>query len=113
MKRAQDSLGVPLSKQAKRTDRDIRIASSEQIDDKLLEVTMLNILEKRKAGATCCPSEIPRSLPLADWRGLMDRTREVALRLARDGVIDILQRGEVLQDLQNIRGPIRLRLRRD
>jgi hypothetical protein len=80
-------------------------------NEHLIEVRIIEILHKRKSNATCCPSEIPRSLQLNDWRAWMEKTREVAFRLSRAGVIDILQRGEVVPDLDNIRGPIRLRLR--
>ena len=82
------------------------------VDEAVLEATMLSILERRKPGATCCPSEVPRALPIADWRAWMEATRRVARRLARDGVVEILQRGSPVRDADNVRGPIRLRLRR-
>jgi hypothetical protein len=40
--------------------------------------------------------------------------REVAANMVRDGLIEIIQRGEVIdvdqRDVESIRGPIRLRL---
>ncbi len=103
-----ESVEIPQSK--KRT-RATNAPQQCEVDDEVLQETMLRILQNRKQGATCCPSEIPRSLPLADWRAWMEPTRRVAQRLAREGVIDILQRGAIVPDLDSIRGPIRLRLR--
>lgn len=96
--------------------------------DALLENTMREIVASRAYPATACPSEVPRRLealyqqqqrqrrlgrpPLPPWRELMEPTREVARRLAREGVLDITQRGRVVEDLEGtIRGPIRLRAR--
>jgi hypothetical protein len=59
------------------------------------------------------PSEIPRRLlgERGPWRELMARTRSVAVRLAKEGRIDITQRRAVVavDREEEIRGPIRLR----
>jgi hypothetical protein len=85
----------------------------------LLERTMREIVGSRRYPATACPSEVPRLLVArrqagggigGDWRALMDPTREIARRLAREGVLQITQRGQVVEDLDApLRGPIRLR----
>ena len=43
----------------------------------------------------------------------MDATREVARALAADGLVQITQRGVVVDHTQPWRGPIRLRLKPD
>jgi len=106
--------------------------------DALIERTMREIVGQRRYPATACPSEIPRRLEaraaaaaaaaaaegdparrrpppprLPPWRELMEPTREVARRLAREGALQVTQRGQVVvveEDLDApIRGPIRLR----
>ena len=77
-----------------------------------LEATILALLEQRKAGATICPSEAARAAGGGNWRPLMDAAREAADRLAGQGRIEVLQRGEPVNAL-TARGPIRLRLLRE
>ena len=97
--------------------------------DALLERTMRDIVSARVYPSTACPSEVPRRLVAeeeaarrrrgggggarligSDWRALMEPTREVARRLAREGVLQITQRGQAVLDLDApLRGPIRLR----
>ncbi|KAG2447677.1 hypothetical protein HYH02_007137 [Chlamydomonas schloesseri] len=45
----------------------------------------------------------------SDWRPLMCMTREVAVALARQGVLEVLQKGQPV-DPDSFKGPIRLRL---
>jgi len=48
----------------------------------------------------------------ADWRGLMELTRQVAEQLSDDGLLDIMQKGAVITSrLSAVKGPIRLRMR--
>lgn len=47
---------------------------------------------------------------MQDWRLLMQKTREVAGRLAAAGRLEVLQKGVVV-DVKTVRGPIRLRLK--
>lgn len=47
--------------------------------------------------------------PKGDWRSLMEPTRQAAKQLAQQGVIQITQKGQVV-DPDNFKGPIRLRL---
>ena len=88
----------------------------------------------RARSGSMCPSEAPRRVRPSDWRcgwrkeacvcqqkcrltrvrrPLMDATREVARALAADGLVQITQRGVVVDHTQPWRGPIRLRLKPD
>jgi hypothetical protein len=76
-----------------------------------LDNTIVELLEQRREGATICPSDAAKAAAGdGDWRPLMDPARDAARRLADQGRIDVTQRGEVV-DLDEARGPIRLRLR--
>lgn len=44
------------------------------------------------------------------WRDFMERTREIARALAREGAIEITRRGERMRPDARVKGPIRLRL---
>jgi hypothetical protein len=68
-------------------------------------------LRARAPGATCCPSEIARALAPDDWRSWMEPVRAAARALADAGLVEITQRGRVV-DGHTARGPIRLRLAR-
>lgn len=77
--------------------------------DEALEAAILDLLGRRAAHATICPSEAARAVRPDDWRPLMERTRQAARRLAHAERIVITQRGKVV-DPGRFRGPIRLRL---
>jgi hypothetical protein len=77
-------------------------------EDLPLERVVLDLLEKRGAGKTICPSEAARSIDADNWRRLMQPVREAAARLAARGEIVATQRGKVV-DARTARGPIRLR----
>lgn len=70
---------------------------------------ILFLLSQRGPGKTICPSEV---LPqeLKKNKEMMESVRAVARELVAKGLIEITQGGEVV-DPQNIRGPIRLRLK--
>ena len=77
--------------------------------DLQLEEAILDLLSKRSATATICPSEATRAVfPGEDWRNKMEQTRQAARRLVAQGEIDILQKGHVI-DPSTAKGPIRLR----
>lgn len=76
----------------------------------MLADAILNILRRRRPGATCCPSEAPRLAFPTRWRDLMELTRQAGRALAAQGLIEITQRGTVLDPGAAFRGPIRLRL---
>ncbi|KAF7505678.1 hypothetical protein GJ744_000527 [Endocarpon pusillum] len=78
------------------------------------------LLDSRAFPKTICPSEVARALSAAElqragvtsWRDLMPAMRERAFELRDEGVLEILQKGEILpvsQTMQQTVGPIRLR----
>ncbi len=66
------------------------------------------LLAQRDATATVCPSEVARALAPEAWRPLMPQVRDVALQMARDGALEVRQRGHVVSPDATLRGPIRL-----
>lgn len=72
---------------------------------------MLGLLARRSADTSICPSEVARALHVDDWRACMPVVREVAARLATQGVVSITQADSVIDPdtLGHIAGPIRLR----
>ena len=74
-----------------------------------LEARILALLAARARAATICPSEVLPAEEKQD-KARMEEVRCAARRLAHRAVIDIVQRGAVV-DPDHARGPIRLRLR--
>lgn len=71
---------------------------------------ILDLLNERDAGKTICPSEVLLPHEKQD-KEKMEKVREVARAMAREGVIEICQSGEAI-DPETIKGPIRLRLKK-
>lgn len=71
----------------------------------------MELLARRDASATICPSEVARALGGEEWRGLMEPVRAAARRLVAVGEVEITQRGEVVADPGDVTGPIRIRRR--
>lgn len=79
--------------------------------DRLLETTILDLLDQRAAGFTICPSEAARLVFKKDeWRDQMERTRQAARRLVMHDKILIIQKG-IIVDPSSAKGPIRLRIK--
>jgi hypothetical protein len=74
-----------------------------------LRTTILVLARQRGPEKTICPSDAARAVDPEHWRDLMDDAREAARELARDGEVEITQRGEVLDPDGQWRGPIRIR----
>lgn len=85
------------------------VALSEGPLDARLEAALLALAEHR-APRTTCPSDAARAVGGADWRDLLDRTRELARALARRGDVVITQRGVPLDPDAPWRGPVRVGL---
>jgi len=80
--------------------------------DRRLEETIIELLDKRAATSTICPSDAARAVGTKDdWRDLMEPARRAARRLVDAGVVDITQGGSVV-DPSTARGPIRIRRHR-
>jgi hypothetical protein len=90
-------------------------------EDRALESTILELLARRGAGKTICPSEAARLVAaralapgIADaareaWEPLMEPARAAARRLTAAGRIVMMQGGQVV-DPSHAKGPIRLKL---
>lgn len=72
------------------------------------EERILEILQGRDAGKTMCPSEVLPQEQKQD-KAIMEEVRQAARRLVHRGLIEITQKGQVV-DPSAFRGPIRLRL---
>lgn len=90
---------------------------SDTIDRIDWEDAVRVLTEARGLNKTLSPSEVARTAMAQEghrgetaWRAAMSAVRSAAQRLARAGEIDITQRGRALDDIDSIRGPIRLRL---
>ncbi|PPU37472.1 DUF3253 domain-containing protein [Xanthomonas arboricola] len=81
----------------------------QRIDDAQIAAIICALLARRLPQQSICPSEVARALSddEARWRALMPQVRSVAADLASKEVVQINQRGEVV-DLGTVRGPIRL-----
>ncbi|MGJ9405880.1 DUF3253 domain-containing protein [Nesterenkonia aurantiaca] len=84
--------------------------SPRAASDRDMERVILELLAQRAEAATICPSEAARAVAGQQWRSQMDAARAAARRLVAAGVVDITQRGEVV-DPTTARGPIRIRRR--
>ncbi len=69
---------------------------------------IVRLLRDRDPAGTICPSEAARALAPDTWRSVMPRVREVAVDLAKAGVLDIRQGGRTVPPGSPLRGPIRL-----
>jgi Protein of unknown function (DUF3253) len=78
--------------------------------DRALEEAIGALLDRR-APATVCPSEAARAVDPGAWRLLMPAARAAAGRLAAAGLVEVTQRGEVV-DVGTARGPVRIRRHR-
>lgn len=73
-----------------------------------LERTVLDLLARRAADATICPSEVARAVGGEQWRELMEPVRAAARRLVVAGEVEVTQGGLVV-DPSTAEGPIRIR----
>lgn len=79
-----------------------------------IHACMLELLAERGPGRSICPSEVAHRLALRidhPWQDLMRPVRTVAATLVESGELEATQDG-ALVDIREVRGPIRLRLRR-
>lgn len=74
-----------------------------------LRAVILRLVAQRGPDRSMCPSEAARALAGDGWRDVMESVREAARGLAREGVVEISQRGVVLDPDTAWAGPIRIR----
>lgn len=81
-------------------------------DQDAIAAEILRQVATRGAAKSICPSEVARALaPEEDvWRRLMGQVRAAAIRLAREGRIEVLRKGKPVDPAAEIRGVIRLRI---
>jgi hypothetical protein len=75
-----------------------------------LRAAILALARHRGPDSSICPSDAARAVGGEQWRDLMDDSRRTALALARDGDVEITQRGDVVDPRRPPRGPIRIRI---
>jgi hypothetical protein len=81
------------------------------VSSQRLRAAILDLAGERGPSSSICPSDAARAVGGDDWRDLMDEARDVARTLAREGRVDITQKGAVLDPDGTWRGPIRIRIR--
>ena len=85
-----------------------------------IEKHLERLLNTREFPKTICPSEVARALTRSEledleadsWREMMPMIREHVFKLRDEGLVEILQKGNVLpvgRSLEQTRGPIRVR----
>jgi hypothetical protein len=79
------------------------------VSDRLRDA-ILELARQRGPSSSICPSDAARAIGGEDWRDLMDDAREAARDLARQGDVEITQKGSVLDPDATWRGPIRIRI---
>ncbi len=80
-------------------------------DQASIAAEILRQTAERGAEKSICPSEVARALaPGEEWRPLMDRVRQAAIALSREGSVEILRKGKPVPP-EEVRGVIRLRRR--
>ncbi len=72
-----------------------------------LAATVRTLLRHRDPDRTICPSDVARTIGGSSWRRSMAAAREVAAELHDAGVVQVMQRGQVV-DPRNARGPVRI-----
>lgn len=91
------------------------MASESRPTDAEIESRIVELIDRRALTSSICPSEVARSFSsnAAVWRPLMDPIRAVAVALAKTGAIEVAQGGQPVGDLDEIKGPVRLRRPQD
>jgi hypothetical protein len=80
------------------------------MDESELRAAILELLARRRPGASACPSEVARGTGRDDWRALMPAVRAAAAALAQEGRLLVTQNGDVLCPRSEWHGPVRLQL---
>jgi len=79
------------------------------VSEQRLRDAILVLVRERGPSKTICPSDAARAVGGERWRDLMDDARDIARKLAREGEVEISQKGEVVDPDATWRGPIRIR----
>ena len=76
---------------------------------KRLRAAILALARHRGPTSSICPSDAARAVGGDGWRELTAQSRTIAFALARDGDVQITQRGNVIDPDRPSCGPIRIR----
>lgn len=76
---------------------------------KTVSQIILTMATERGPDKTICPSEVAREMFPANWRKHMEEIRQAAVELQQQGKVSITQKGEPV-DINNIKGPIRIKI---
>ena len=81
-------------------------------DHEAIAAEILRQTAERGPAKSICPSEVARAFaPEEDaWRRLLGPVRATAIRLAREGRVEVLRKGKPVDPEAGIRGVIRLRI---
>lgn len=75
-----------------------------------LRAAILALAQHRGPNSSICPSDAARAVGGQHWRELTAQSRSIAFTLARDGDVEITQRGAVVDPDRPSHGPIRIRI---
>jgi hypothetical protein len=92
-------------------DRDARTALGDGATSTRLRAAILALARHRGPHSSICPSDAARAVGGSEWRDLIAESRSIALELARGGLVDITQRGDVVEPDASLHGPIRIRVK--
>lgn len=87
------------------------VAETDRQLTQRLEQVILDLLERRAATSSICPSDAARELYEGDdggWRALLEPARRAAWRLVAAGEVEVTQAGRPVTETE-ARGPIRIR----
>jgi hypothetical protein len=76
-----------------------------------LRAAILSLAGDRGPSSSICPSDAARAVDGDGWRDLMDDARDAARALARAGLVDVTQKGNVVDPDAPWHGPVRIRIR--
>ena len=81
-------------------------------DHEAVAAELLRQTTERGPAKSICPSEVARALAPEEeaWRRLLGPVRATAIRLAREGRVEVLRKGKPVDPEGGIRGVIRLRI---
>jgi hypothetical protein len=81
-------------------------------DHEAIAAEILRQTTERGPAKSICPSEVARALAAEEdaWRRLLGPVRATAIRLAREGQVEVLRKGKPVDPEAGIRGVIRLRI---
>ncbi len=77
-----------------------------------IQANIMQVLQATDAGKSICPTQIAKNLVPKDpkWARQTKNVRREAMKMAKEGQIEILRKGKPTDPNQDIKGVIRLRL---